>query len=371
MTVVLYITSIETFSGKSAICVGLIRRLLEDGYRVGYIKPVSTTAQLIGGQLIDQDAQFIAHTFGLPEPNEVLSPVKLTPACVEAILTGQEVTNFETRLVEAYRRVSKDRDVVIMEGGGSLREGYIVGLPTAYVAELFDARELVVIKYTNDLQLVDDVLTAKARLGNSMLGVVLNSVPRQRMPFVEEIVSPALSKRKIGVYAVLPQERLLLSISVGQLAEVLDGEILCCPEASEELVEHLMVGAMSVDSALTYFRRKPNKAVITGGDRPDIQLAALETSTKCLILTGNLQPSPIILGRAEEVGVPMILVKQDTLTAVEIIEQFFGKTRFHQDKKVQRFEQLLAERFDFAALYADLGLKPKEKRDSKQEECEP
>jgi BioD-like phosphotransacetylase family protein len=114
---------------------------------------------------------------------------------------------------------------------------------------------------------------------------------------------------------------------------------------------------MSVDSALTYFRRKPNKAVITGGDRPDIQLAALETSTKCLILTGNLHPSPIILGRAEEVGVPMILVKQDTLTTVEIIEQFFGKTRFHQEKKIHRFERMLDERFDFDTFYKELKLK--------------
>ena len=123
-----------------------------------------------------------------------------------------------------------------------------------------------------------------------------------------------------------------------------------------ELVEHLMVGAMSVDSALSYFRRKPNKAVITGGDRPDIQLAALETSTKCVILTGNLRPSPIILGRAEEVGVPMILVRQDTLTAVEVIERFFGKTRFHLEKKVRRFEEMLDDRFDFGRLYEVLGL---------------
>jgi BioD-like phosphotransacetylase family protein len=124
----------------------------------------------------------------------------------------------------------------------------------------------------------------------------------------------------------------------------------------DELVEHLMVGAMRVDSALTYFRRKPNKAVITGGDRPDIQLAALETSTKCLILTGNLHPSPIILGRAEEVGVPMILVRQDTLSAVEVIERFFGKTRFHQEKKVMRFEEMLEDRFDFERLYAALDI---------------
>jgi BioD-like phosphotransacetylase family protein len=118
-----------------------------------------------------------------------------------------------------------------------------------------------------------------------------------------------------------------------------------------------MVGAMSVDSALTYFRRKPNKAVITGGDRPDIQLAALETSTRCLILTGNLRPSALILGRAEEAGVPIILTRHDTLTAVGIIESFFGRARFHQEKKVENFERLLNKHIDFEALYTALGMR--------------
>jgi hypothetical protein len=75
-----------------------------------------------------------------------------------------------------------------------------------------------------------------------------------------------------------------------------------------------------------------------------------------VILTGNLHPSPIILGRAEEVGVPMVLVRQDTLTAVEVIERFFGKTRFHLEKKVRRFDEMLADRFDYERLYAVLGL---------------
>jgi BioD-like phosphotransacetylase family protein len=53
----------------------------------------------------------------------------------------------------------------------------------------------------------------------------------------------------------------------------------------------------------------------------------------------------------------MILVRQDTLTTVETIERFFGKTRFHLDKKIQRFEEMLGDRFDFPRLYAALGLK--------------
>ena len=357
MTAVIYVCSTETFSGKSAVCIGLGRHLRRDGFSVGYMKPVSTMARKIRGRVIDEDAEFIKSAFGLSEPPEVVAPVALTPQMVEAVLKGETRIDFENRLKEAFAQVSNERDVVILEGGGSLREGYIVGLSTPYVAELLEAQELTVVKYNNDLQVVDDALTARTRLGDSMIGVIINTVPRQRLSFVEEVIRPALRERGVKVLGVLPRERILLSISVGELAECLGGEILCCPENSEELVEHLMVGAMSVDSALTYFRRKPNKAVITGGDRPDIQLAALETSTKCLILTGNLRPSPIILGRAEEVGVPMVLVKQDTLTAVEIIEQFFGKTRFHQEKKVQCFEKILDQRFDFDTLYKELGLR--------------
>jgi BioD-like phosphotransacetylase family protein len=351
----LQIASTTTFSGKSALCVGIAKRLERDGYSIGYMKPVSTGARLADG-LVDEDAEFMKQTFGLTDALEDMVPVGIAARSVEQILQGEEDVDFAARLESAYGRIAQGRDVVILEGGCSLREGYLIGLPAARVAELLSARALVVVKYNDDMQVLDDALTARERLGSSFIGVVMNAIPRQRMPFVQELVKPVLEERGVPVLAVLPQERLLLSISVGELAGFLSGKILCGEDKTDELVEHLMVGAMSVDSALTYFRRKPNKAVITGGDRPDIQLAALETSTKCLILTGNLRPSPIILGRAEEVGVPMILVRQDTLSAVEVIERFFGKTRFHLEKKVQRFEEMLQDRFDFERLYGELAL---------------
>lgn len=351
----LYVTSTETFSGKSALCVGIAKRIEQDGLTFSYMKPLSTGARLADG-LVDEDARFFKQAFDLPDSLEDMAPIRLVPSMVEEILRGEEQPDFVAKLTTAFERVSAGRDVVVMEGGHNLREGSLIGLPTPRVSDLLGARELVVVKYSDVLQLVDDTLTAHNRLDSSLIGVVLNEIPRQRMPFVQEVIKPALEERDVPVLAILPRERLLLSISVGELAEFLSGRFLCCEDKTDELVEHLMVGAMSVDSALTYFRRKPNKAVITGGDRPDIQLAALETSTRCLILTGNLQPSPIILGRAEEVGVPMILVRQDTLTAVEIIERYFGKTRFHQEKKVQRFEEMLADRFDFSRLYEALEL---------------
>jgi hypothetical protein len=123
------------------------------------------------------------------------------------------------------------------------------------------------------------------------------------------------------------------------------------------LVENLTVAAMNVEQAFKHFREIQNKAVIVGGDRPDIQLAALETSTKALILTGHAHPNPMIEAKAIEQGTAIILSPHDTLPTVEKVERFFGKTRFHQAEKVSRFEHLLNNTLDFSELYQKIGLR--------------
>jgi BioD-like phosphotransacetylase family protein len=356
MTTTMYVTSTQTFSGKSALCIGLLSRFKRDGFVVGYMKPVSTTSRIVGDQVMDEDADFVKSTFGMVDSLETMAPVVLTDQRVAAILAGEE-ENLDALVQSAYQTIAIDKDILVLEGGGSLREGWIVNLAPPHVADLLKACTLVLVPYDNDLQLVDDLITARVRMGDCLLGAVVNRVPAHRMDFVRNEVKPFVERRNVPVFAVLPRQRVLLSVSVSELAEKLGGEVLSSHDAVEELVENLMVGAMSVDSALTYFRRKPNKAVITGGDRPDIQLAALETSTRCLILTGNIRPSPLIVGRAEEAGVPIILTRHDTMSAVETIETFFGKTRFHQEKKVESFESLLNEHIDFEMIYASLGLR--------------
>ena len=118
----------------------------------------------------------------------------------------------------------------------------------------------------------------------------------------------------------------------------------------------MLIGAMGADAALSHFRRRTNKAVFTGGDRVDLQLAALETSTSVLVLTGNIRPAPLVLDRAEDREVPIIMVADDTLTTVERAEGIFGHIRFKQDSKITRFIGLLDQSFDFARLYDELGM---------------
>ncbi len=350
----LYITSAETFSGKSALCVGLGMQFRKDGLKVGYMKPINVNVPLKEGMPFDEDVIFAKQTYGMSESAELISPVALTPAKLEQQLRGPEV-DYQPKLMEAFAKMSVGRDILIMEGGRSLREGYVAGLPPKKVVELVDAQVIEVIRY-DDTLLYDRAMTGQNYFGQNMVGVVLNEVPKQQMDFMNEVVVPYFTRRGIRTFGVLPKENMLSAPSVKELAEGLNAEILCSGECSDELVEHMLVGAMSVESALTYFRRKPNKAVITGGDRADIQLAALETSTRCLILTGNIYPSPAVINRAEELCVPVLLTRLDTLGTIEIIENYFGKSRFHSPQKIERFMEMLNAHFDMAGLYKAMGI---------------
>lgn len=354
--IALYITSIETFSGKTAVCLGWGKYLQSKGYKVGYFKPLGTLPRDIGGGCYqDEDAIFAAQALGLAESPDLMAPVCLTLSLLESQLAGpaQDLISLVTR---AYSEVKNDKDVMILEGGSSLREGYAVGLATPTVARMLGAPVLCVVRYRTPVSLIDDALTAASRLGDQLIGLVINGVPSEGMRFAREVGAPYLEKRKISVFGILPDESVLHATSIGEIAAACEGEFLCGADKAGELVENLVVGAMGVDQARSRMQHIPSRAVITGGDRTEMLVTALETSAKVIILTGGLRPSPILVQQAAEMGIPIVLSPHHTLRAVELIEQFFGKGRVARPEKLARFEALLAEHMDFARLHKKLGL---------------
>jgi BioD-like phosphotransacetylase family protein len=155
---------------------------------------------------------------------------------------------------------------------------------------------------------------------------------------------------------VLPPDDLLGAITVRELVEELPAKLLCCEKALDELIVHFVIGAMGVASAAKYFRQTADKAVITGGDRADIQLAALQTATKAVILTGNIYPSTPIVNRAQQLSVPLLLAPHDTLSTVERIEQLTGRLRVRESAKVERGRALFGKHVDMDRLREIAGL---------------
>ena len=159
----LYITSSEPYSGKSALSIGLGKRFQRDGYKVGYMKPVSRTTRCIEGQRTDEDAAFMREVFDLKEPLTALAPICIDYVALENAMKGEGVNHVEV-LKKAFDEVSRDKDVVLLEGGNRLMEGCIIGLPTYKVSRLLDAKDLVLVKWSGCEQ-ADYLLAAQlARL---------------------------------------------------------------------------------------------------------------------------------------------------------------------------------------------------------------
>jgi len=76
----------------------------------------------------------------------------------------------------------------------------------------------------------------------------------------------------------------------------------------------------------------------------------LQTDTKCLILTGNLYLNDIIIARAEEQGIPVLLVQKDTITVVQQVEDIMTSLRIRDRRKIDRAIQIIDERMDFPLL---------------------
>jgi|TARA_Y100000589_G_scaffold119460_1_gene113775 hypothetical protein len=357
----LLIGSCEPFSGKSALVLGIARHLRSVGTRVLFGKPLATSLDWASGQgtlpspLIDDDVRFVGETLGLPAQDLIPSLHLLSPETAQqrlakgTLAAGEGLEQLKASLQQS------ETSVTLLEAAGNLQEGLLYGLSLVQLARDLDA-PVVLVHLWEDSRSVDALLAASQQLGDRLRGVVLNAVTPDDVESLRRDVVPSLQALGIKVFGVMPRSPLLRSVTVGELVRRLDARVICCREKLDLLVETLSIGAMNVNSAMEFFRRRRNMAVVTGADRTDIQLAALEASTQCLILTGAGDPLPQLISRADELEVPLLKVEQDTLGTVEVIEQAFGHVRLHEAVKATYAFRLVEEHCRLADLLSAVGL---------------
>jgi BioD-like phosphotransacetylase family protein len=313
------IASTEKHSGKSLLSVAMGRSLQERGARLAYMKPISFEVSYATGEPMDRDVAAIRSLLSLGDDLNDIAPVPLEgPFLREAIESGDR--GFRRRITKAFRRITRERDVVLIEGRSYLGLGAGSGLSDLDLANLLRAHVLLLTHYDGE-EAIDRILCALRFFegGPPILGVVLKDVPAERSyVVVEEVFVPFLADRGAEVLGIVPYDRNLQFVCTEDIATHLGGRVLTDVELDQE-VHHFVVGAMGAEASLRSFRRTPELAVITGGDRVEIQQAALDVSNlRCLILTGNHRPTRHIVDRANERGVPIILAGQNTMVTAAL-----------------------------------------------------
>ena len=334
---VLYIASDQKRAGKTAIAASIVTLLVRLNKSVGYLKLFSDTANE------DADTDFI---YGQILGN---ASAALLPACSKQSSFDEVRVNIQQRM----EVLAKQNDVVVVEGP-SLMEPRRDGIDHAVkLIELLNAKVLVVIHNdpTTDSEQIQELGTA---FGNTLHGIIFNSVTKWKTRELMKDFIPSLEARGVRVIGGVPEDRLLLTPTVGQLAAYLKADWIRGEDKASDLVEHFIIGGNIMDSGVDYFGRVTSKAVIVRGDRPDIQLAALATPTTCLVLTGGHMPIEYVGYEAEQRDVPVIVVQDGTLDVGEALGGIQCEATVHHPKKVDRFLDLLQAHTDVDAISSGL-----------------
>jgi len=240
--------------------------------------------------------------------------------------------------------LARDREYVVIEG--------LAGGPkqNLSLARSLDGRVVLVARF-------GDAPEPEARsYGDLLAGVVVNSVPRYKTRAFANGSPAGVGESGIPFLGWIPEDRRLVAPSLRGLAAHLEGEFVVCEEHGDRLIDNLLIGGMVHQKAPFYLGSWQDVAVLVRGDRPDIQLAALQTETvRALILTGGVRPIEYVYYEAERLGTPIVVVPADTHRAAARLEAAMEQARFDHPDKVARYLELAEGRLDFAALDAALA----------------
>jgi BioD-like phosphotransacetylase family protein len=322
------VASMERGAGKTSFIVGLAKSA---GLRIGYMKPFGERILYRKKRLLDYGERILYRKKRLLDYDSVLiSTLNELDESPEDMSLGFDHSKLrfmydEESLVEKLKEmmdnIGDDRDVLFIEGGRDLTYGASLLLDPLTVAKTLDAELIFILSGEHD-KVIDQVHFLKDYLNTKDIdfrGVVINKVedPDDFM----DIHGEAFKELGVNIIGIIPYLNDLNYFTMEHISNVLFAKIVAGERGISNVVKNILVGAMSgpkvTESPLF---NKEAKLIITSGDRSDIILEALDSDTAGIVLTNNILPTSLIISKANEKGIPLLLVPGDTFKTAKMID---------------------------------------------------
>ena len=317
--------STKAGSGKSVIAIGMFLKLKEEGINPGYFKAIGDAMDLRPKTKTDKDVNVITAVVARKFSKEEMCPQFFNPSFFLDEILPEESQNVLEKIKDHFESMKEKTDIIILEGNHNVNQYSAINLDDTVIAKKFDANVILCapIKDDDDINIVIAAFNYLKLKDVKVIGVILNGLSETAYVRIEKYYKPLLDKLGITVIGGLKKSRQLEKPTVAEILEAVEGELICgnYVKVKNNLIDGFIIGAMGAESAASYLRKGVNQCVITGGDRPDIALAALDASTNLIIFSGNIRPAPRVISVAEEKGIPLALAPGDTFTISEQIRK--------------------------------------------------
>jgi len=356
-----FIAATRQNDGKTTTSLGLIAALQKHFPRVGYIKPVGQRFVEIEEQKIDEDTVLMDAVYRLNCPLVDMSPIAVEPDFTRKYLQASNNDALVKRIQKAFDRVSWEKDFVLCEGSGHAGVGSVFDLSNAQVAKILGAK-VIIVSQGGIGKPIDEIALNQAlfeKEGVEIIGVILNKVLDDKLEYITDFARRGLKRKGLELLGVLPHAQILSNPSIDLIREELRAELLNTPADLHALVDDVVVGAMSAQNAIRFF--KPGMLLITPGDREDIVLAACtaldsqsEEKMAGIILTGGLRPPENILKIIRTMPIPVLLAQADSYEVASKVHNLTVKTRPNDAEKISLIRDLVAKHVNLKKILSSL-----------------
>jgi BioD-like phosphotransacetylase family protein len=361
----IFVAATQQNDGKTTTALGLFAALRKRLGRIGFIKPVGQRFVEVEGQRIDEDTVLIDQTFAVHTPLEAMSPIAVEPNFTRRYIDDQNNDFLVRRIQNSFDRAAWEKEFVIIEGTGHAGVGSVFDLSNARVAHLLGSKVVLVVKGGIGRS-IDEVALNKALFDKEnveLLGVILNKVIPAKFDEVRDFARRGLARLGIDLIGVIPEEPLLANATLGQICKTIKGTFVNGKAKARRRVLAVIIGAMNSTHVMEFF--KPGTLVITPGDREDVILAALSTSTLSeldgqsiagLVLSGNLTPHQSVLDLLTNSDVPAIASPLDSYAVANGIHSMTVKTLPGDVEKIDRIQDLVERHVEIERLLKKIPL---------------
>ncbi|MDX1437803.1 MAG: phosphate acetyltransferase, partial [Anaerolineales bacterium] len=365
MTNSIYLTTIEPYSGKSLVSLGITELLLRRTPRVGIFRPVIEVPPDKG---CDKNIELLLSYFKLDIDYE--DTYAFFTHEVSRMIAEGRYDEVLDRIIEKYKALEAQCDFVLCigsdfeEGGSAVEFNY-----NADIARNLGSPVLIVTSGADQTveEIIDEVkigIEAFQESGCMILGAVVNRTDPEIMDDLLEALERELPDTH-PLMSVIPARARLSSPTLNEIADFMGARVLYGGDQMDNLAFNYLVIAMNIEHYLPYLRN--NSLLITPGDRSDVVLSALQAHQSQnypkiagILLTGGLKPPDsvdrLLTGLSDIV--PILSVPDDTYQASLRIGQVRSYISEDANAKIRLSLRLFDRHVDTVALEDQLSSLP-------------
>ncbi len=180
MTKAIFITATGTDVGKTYISALIVKKLRELGYNCGYFKPALSGAEIVDGQIIPGDCDYVLKQAGIEAPPKNYVSYIYKTAVSPHLASEIENNPIKIEKIKSdFERIKKEFDYVVVEGAGGIVCPFNLGEDKLMLPDVIKALGLdIIIVASASLGTINStVLTAEYAKyhGINVKGIILNN----------------------------------------------------------------------------------------------------------------------------------------------------------------------------------------------------